>query len=285
MTLSEFFEDKYLAHHPGSNGGTIRLYRIVLKKFGQFLGSRPTLDDLQNDKVGLFLSAELRSGLKPATVKGERAKILALWRHANLIGLVAIGPLVAEIKEPEKLPTALTVPQLNQLILAFDSLRGSTGGLPNCDIVRACFAIQFFTGARIGEVRQLHWSDIASNVITFRAEIRKGGKRSLVRSIPADALDQVERLRGKRVQIFPGLSENKAAILYYRLFEQAKIDRPQHKTSHLLRSSHATYVHQSGGNATDSLGHSSNDVTRRCYLDPRFAAVGFSDLLPDLEWS
>lgn len=284
MLLTAFIENHYFPHNPSTKPGTIRLHKIAIKKLGQFLGRPPTLDDLNNDTIGKFLLQCMQSGLAPATVNTQRSKLLALWRHANTMGLIRLGPLVKQIKEPDRLPTALTVDQLNQLILNFDNVQGETGGLSNSSILRACFAIQFYTGARIGEVRQLEWRDISGNTITFRAEIRKCGRRSLVRTVPQTAIRTLDGLKKKDRRIFPELTQNKIAIIYGRLFDLAQVDRPKFKTSHLLRSTHATLVNLAGGDASASLGHCSPATTQKSYLDPRFGTSEFTGFLPDLSW-
>jgi integrase len=43
---------------------------------------------------------------------------------------------------------------------------------------------------------------------------------------------------------------------------------------HKLRRTHATHLHMLHGDATASLGHDSDTMTRGYYLDPRFARGG-----------
>ena len=288
MLLQDFFESHYLAHNPSTSPKTIVLYRNTFRLFGQWLGRRPVIADLDNVTVGKYLADLYRSPRRPATVNKERAQLLAVWRMAHTLGMVRLGPLIKKLKEPESTPTALSIDDLKQLRLSFDRLEGSTSRMPNKSIIAACFDLQYTTAERIGAVLQLRWDDVdfTNRSVTFRAEVRKCGTRGIVRTVPAFALRSVEALRpwNSSDEIFPGMyGTTKIHLLYNRLFKRAGVSRPKGKSSHLLRSTHATYLNLAGGNATESLGHSSPDVTRKSYLDPRFDQKNYWEMLPDLE--
>jgi len=49
---------------------------------------------------------------------------------------------------------------------------------------------------------------------------------------------------------------------------------------HKIRRTHATHLHIAGGDATASLGHGSDVITRGYYLDPRYIRGGhLADLM------
>ena len=284
--LAAYFKLIYLPTKPSTKTRTIDLYGGTINAFKSHLGHEPTLADLSDEVVGKFLESRVRQGLAKPTVNKDRAQLLAIWRHARLIGAVGTGPMVKKLAEPQGTPKALTVPELEKLQAAFETLRGETGGIPNGDFLRACFAIQFATAERVGAVLELRFSDIVGDVVTFHAETRKGGRRAMVKQVPDWVLADIEKIREpKRDRIFPIKETNKTKIqtLYKRLFERAGVERPKGKSSHLLRSTHATLIHLAGGDATKSLGHSSREVTRRHYLDPRFDADRSCEHLPSLD--
>ena len=286
MTINDFFDSFYLPYRPSTSPRTIRLYRYTFRKFGEWLGRESLIADLTNPNLGNYLRALLGSGLAPSSVNKERRQLCCIWRHAHTIGHLSVGPIVQPVKEPYKIPTSLTVPQLKQLRLAFDDLQGSTGGIPNSDFLRACFSIQYATAARVGAVMALEFSDVQEDVITFRAETRKGGRRPMVKRVPPFVVASIEAIRSPvRTRIFPLEKTNatKVQILYGRLFERAGVPRPKGKNSHLFRSTHATLLELAGGDATKALGHANRDVTVKSYLDPRFRADRDCDLLPDLD--
>ena len=286
MSLKIFFDEQYLSHKPSTSERTVKLYYYSLRKFSLWLGEPAQLHHLTNKTVGLYLRSLLtESELQPTTVDKERRQLVAIWRLAHTLGLTKLGPTIAPIKIPEKIPTALTVSELHQLTLTFDSLQGETGGIPNSKLVRASFAIQWQTSERIGAVLQLKFSDIKENVITFRSETRKGGRKSRVKEIPWHVVDLINAIdKPRRKKIFPIEPSNKTKIqlLYSKLFERAGIERPKGKSTHLLRSSHATHLDIAGGDATKSLGQANRKTTEASYLDPRLKADKSCYLLPEI---
>ena len=284
--LGAFFKLIYLPTRPDTRPRTIVLYGGSINKFKSYLGHEPTLGDLTNETVGKYLQALSLTELAVSTINKERAHLLALWNHARLIGAIAIGPMIKKLPEPRKIPKALTVDELERLQASFCKLKGKTASINNCDFLRACFSIQFATAERIGAVVSLEFSDIRDNVIAFRADSRKGGRKALVKSVPDWVIEDIDRIRKpKRARIFPIKESNKTKIhsLYAQLFEIAGVDRPKGKSSHLLRSTHATMLWLAGGDPTTSLGHASREVTRRHYLDPRFKPDDSCEHLPSLD--
>ena len=271
-TLERFYREFYLGCNPATSPRTIKLYGCTLKKFAKHLGRTPLLADLNNQIVGAYL-AELRraGGLSIASVNKERNHLLAMWNLAKKLDMIRVGPVINPFVEPLRIPKALTVEELKALRASFDKLGGHTGPLRNKDLIRAIFAIQFATAERIGAVTQLRFDDIDNNVITFRAETRKGRRLPKVKKVPDWVVEDLSPIsRPERDLLFPGChGKTKVHLLYDRLFKYAGVTRPRGKSSHLLRSTHATWLWINGGDATYSLGHSSAAVTEKHYLDIR----------------
>ena len=286
MTLTEFFEEHYLPMNPGLSAGTIKLYHLTIKKFGRFLDRQPTLDDLTDQRVGKFMRFCAERGNAPRTVNKERCNLLSMWNLSHKMGVTSRGPLVGKFKVATRVPTSLAVSDVRALLVTCARLQGNTGAKPNSTIMRAFVAIQWATGERSGAVALLKWVDVTGDVLTFRANTRKGGRRAISRKVPKWVMKLILELDvGTSPFLFPGLSgTNKTKInkLYKRLFKRAGVSRPKGKMSHLLRSTHATMVHKAGGNATESLGHASASTTWDSYLDPRKIDNDFAKFLPDL---
>jgi len=284
MTLDNFFDAHYLSYNPSTARNTIRLYRYTFRLFAQWLGHRPTLDDLTNESVGAYLASLYQSGRKPASVNKERAQLVAVWNHAHKLGMIKLGPLVKRVRQPDSLPTALSVDQLRQLCFSFVKLQGKTQGVDNAKLMRACFFTQYNTAERIGAVLQLQWTDIANRFITFRGETRKCGTRSIIKSVPQYVIDSLEAIRTNEIFVFPRMKgTGKMLLLFDRLFKRAGVPRPKWKSSHLLRSTHATFLNLAGQDATESLGHSNSSTTKKSYLDPRMKDAHYWTFLPSLE--
>ena len=285
LELTSFLDKHYYPCQPGLSWRTKKEYKTTVDKFARYLNRAPMLADLNNQTVGTYFAALYQIGQSKGTIEKERAQLLTFWRHAHTLGMLVAGPLIQPMTVGERIPTALSIDQLKKLRKAIPLLEGSWSGISKAELMRACFSIQYATAARIGEVLALRFDDIQGRVISFRAETRKFGKEPLVKSVPAWVIEDIERIqKPKRDELFP-LGKGavvKFAHLYGRLFELADVPRPKGKSSHLLRSTHATFVWLAGGDATTSLGHASEDTTRKSYLDPRFKPDSSYEFLPDL---
>ena len=129
------------------------------------------------------------------------------------------------------------------------------------------------------------FEDIAGNVISFRSETRKGRREPMVKAVPDWVISDIDKIREpKRNHLFPiDKPVIKFSRIYSKLFELAEVPRPKGKSSHLLRSTHATMVDLAGGDATKSLGHAREETTRKSYIDPRHRPDATHALLPILK--
>jgi len=276
MLLIEFFEREYRSYSPGLSARTVTLYRFTIRCFGRAIGKQPELQDLTRANVATYLRQLIDNNKAAATVNKERCQLLAIARFARDEGFLDRVPSIKPVPEPERVPVALTVEQVC-------SLKRATCILPEPErsYFRALISIQYTTGERVGAVVALRWSDIDGDMVTFRAETRKGGRKSNVRRLSDGCLRELARLPRCGERVFPWpvggtLVQTRTA----RLFRAAGIVRPKGRSTHLLRSTHATLIRQLGGNATDALGHASESTTRKHYLDPRFRAE--FPLLPEV---
>jgi integrase len=216
-------------------------------------------------------------GLSVYSANKERSQLLALARSARDDGLVDRVPRVKALPQPERIPTALKVEQVEQLRMACEILKS-----PETQQFRFLISLQYSTGERIGACLALEWSDIACDQVVFRAENRKGGRKTMVKKLPRYALrdlDRVPKLDQKKIFNWRENSTLPFTRLR-RIFRAAKVDVPKGKLSHLFRSTHATQLKLAGGDPAEALGHSSSAITKRHYIDPRFFES--SERVPDL---
>ena len=285
LLLSEFLDRHYYTTRPGLSPKTRKEYGTSVRKLERYLDRPAVLADLNNQTIGTYFAALAGAvSQSKGTVIKERAQLIAFWRHAHTVGMLVVGPLIQPIRAPDKIPTALTLDQLKLLRKTIPSLSGKLAGVEWSLLVAACFSIQYATGARLGEVIALRFDDIQNGVVTFRAETRKFGKEPIVKRLPAWMLDDIKALRSpKRSLVFTSeCSVERFAYQFKKLFNLAGVPRPKGKSSHLLRSTHATMLWLAGHDATASLGHSSEATTMKAYLDRRFKPDESFSFLPDL---
>src|SRR5690606_9972089 len=72
-------ENDYVpGHRDGMSDATIQITKDSLRKFGDYLGHVPTIDDLTDASVRSFMEHRA-NGRKATTVNREARSILALW--------------------------------------------------------------------------------------------------------------------------------------------------------------------------------------------------------------
>jgi len=183
---------------------TKKEYATSVAKLEQYLGRAAVLSDLNNQTVGMFLGALIQLEQRASTIAKDRAQLLAFWRHACRLGLLVVGPLIQTMTQPERIPTALSIEQLKQLRRAIPLITGDIGGIPKACLLRAVFSIQYVTAARLGAVLDLTFADVTGNVITFRAETRKGRRKLMVKAVPTWVVDDIKAIsKPKRDRLFP----------------------------------------------------------------------------------
>lgn len=273
MNLDTLLAD-YIATNPAVRSPeTKRLLALSCRHFAHFL-ERPALAaDLTDKQIAGYIQHRRRLGRAEKTVEREAAKILTLARYAALCGHVEVVRLRL-VKAPTDVPTALSRPQLWSLWKAARNYPAAIGGIPGKIYSVALLDLLWYTGERLGAVWQLERGDIdlAGRWITFRH--RKARGRVQLRRLPRAAARSLAAL----LAVSPGASPfavfGQQTSLYHhlnRLLRSAGIPVDRRHKFHCLRRSHASWLHQRGGNASESLGHSDAKITADYYLDPRVA--------------
>jgi integrase len=269
MRLLTYFEKYYLAVNPGLAFNTVRLYKYSITNFGRFIGKIPDLADLTNENLAGYMRSFVDGGLSVYSANKERSQLLAIARSARDDGLIDKVPRVKALPKPERIPTALHPEQVQQLREACTILEA-----PESLQMRFLIGLQYATGERIGACLALEWAhfDARNRQVIFLAENRKGGKRTMVKSLPGYVVADFQNLpkNGDRLIFANWQGRTTCYTRMSRVFRSAGVEKPPGKLSHLFRSTHATQVKLAGGDPTESLGHSSSAITKRHYIDPRF---------------
>ena len=132
MTLESFFYDYYLPLRLiNGSPNTLRLYRVTIRKFTQYLRRPPLLSDLNDDTVCRYLQALCQiPDYSKHSVKKERSQIIALWNFAAQKRMVDEFPNVPQVKAPDPIPTAWSVDELNRIASACKWEQRTYNGVP-----------------------------------------------------------------------------------------------------------------------------------------------------------
>lgn len=166
---------------------------------------------------------------------------------------------IPRVKKDSKLPVALSPLQVKQLFDATDNIKHKT-----------MFMVAYSAGLRVGELLDLHVSDINSD--TKRIRVRQGKGRKERYTLLADHTLQALRTYYRRYQphefLFPNPRTGKP--LTTRTIQQCFLDQkkalgfPKDATIHSLRHSFATHLLLSGTDVTaiqKLMGHESIRTT------------------------
>lgn len=282
--VEPFFQAHYVPQRllDGSEK-TIRVYRVTLNFFEQFIGRTPRLADLTDAQISAFAAWRLKS-VSRGTVKRDMDCLLAIWRFAHELGKLKRGPMIRPIHAPTPTPIALTREQIDAVLLAMQTETRPVlvGSGPRLEVPGHVWWVPLFlvcwdTAERISPVFMLqeHSVDLDRCWIRFPAESRKGKNADNVKSIHADTAEAIKTLlshypkRQGNSRIFRWTSND--GTLWPRLgaiMERAGIPNSREFKFHCLRKSSVSHVKAAGGDATDHAGHSSPAITKRSYEDP-----------------
>ena len=273
--------DRYLRHvaiERGRSGNTVAAYNRDLRGLLDALGDDATVEALVPGTLAQYVRG-LRERPEPLAASSVARTISSIRGFTRFLvdeGLLTADPAVDLVapKQPARLPKALTIEQVEQLIAATD------GDEPSDLRDKALVELLYATGARISEAVALNVDDLVGEDGTADVVrlFGKGGKQRIVPvgSYARAALDAylvrarpVLSTRGRSTPaLFLGvrgsrLSRQNAWLLLRAVAERAKLDIEL--SPHSMRHSFATHLLQGGADVRvvqELLGHASVATTQ-----------------------
>jgi integrase/recombinase XerD len=278
--------DVYLRHvaiERGLADHTVAAYRHDLGGYVEWLGERGVDDTNRVTPEIVAEFAAARASAEPALAASSLARLQSSVRglHRFLVreGISDVDPAakLRPPKQPQRLPKALTIDQVERLLEASGPALGTD---VETDAVRlrdrALIELLYATGARVSEVVQLDVDDLAHGDV-----LRVRGKGSKERIVPVGSYARAAvdaylararpsfAARGRGTpRLFLGvrgapLSRQSAWAVIQNAAEAA--DLTAHVSPHTLRHSFATHLLQGGADVRvvqELLGHSSVATTQ-----------------------
>lgn len=250
---------------------TRRLYEFSIRNFTRFLHREATLGDFSDDTLGRLMGWMIQRGRSPYTVNKERSQLLAIWRFACRKGFVSIWPDVDAEIQPERIPRAWTVNQLDRLFSACLETPGTFGAVPCGLWWYAIHLLGWDTGERIKPLRLARWEwlDLPNGICRIPAEVRKGRRADRVYRLHQDTVAALVRIqKPERAEVFPWpYSETYIYTLYAKIQARAGLPVGRHFRFHCLRKSVASHGKVAGLDPQELMGHVDGRTTSK-YLDP-----------------
>lgn len=271
MTLDCFLETIYVPLRlRGRSQESVRLLRHAITQFSRFLGRPALLDDLDDLLVSQWL-AKMAETKSPNSVARERSGILALWNLAQGRGLVKLRPTVAPELIPHHVPRAFTADELVRLADAAKQASGWIGPIPARVFFPALIAVGLETGERIHALLNTPKHCWVRPTLTVPARVRKGRAQERVYELSPEASDLVDKVvQHEGPTVFWWVASGTALRKRWKtITKRAGLGEGRDVQFHALRRSTASHLAAAGLDATAFLGHSSDRITRRSYLDPR----------------
>jgi integrase len=273
MQLAEYL-DRYATTRP-VDPGTVRQYSIAVRLLERHAGGPLELEQLQELAVSEWLR-ELGRTRRPATVRGKRAAVLALWRAAADDGLV--DPPRRRVRlapVPWEPPACWTIEHARQLVRTARRLpRLHPCGLRRREWWPLAIRLAWDTGLRWGDLVRLRFADVDREVVSIvQSKVRRPHVAKLWPSTMA-ALEE-SRARCPRDLVVPwGSSRESFTDQARRLVVKAGVPAGTWKW---LRRGGATDVElqePGRGFASRHLGHRmGTSVAHLHYIDMRIVAA------------
>jgi integrase/recombinase XerD len=278
--------DAYLRHvsiERGLSDHTVAAYRRDLGGYVAWLAQAGVVDtdEVTADLIARF--AAQRASAQPAAAASSLARLQSsvrgLHRFLAREGIRADDPSgrLRPPKAPQRLPKALTIDQIEQLL---DASGPAPGADAPSEVIgmrdRALLELLYATGARVSEVIELDVDDLASGDV-----VRVRGKGSKERVIPVGSFARAAldaylirarpelSTRGRATpRLFLGargapLSRQSAWLIIQQAADRAQLTA--NVSPHTLRHSFATHLLQGGADVRvvqELLGHASVATTQ-----------------------
>lgn len=256
--------ERYIAARELSASYADTLRRHV-RAFCHWVGREIPVTEVTSDLVNAWL-ADLRadSRLGPKSRHDYRASVLAVWRDAWETGLADHRPeRVRTVRVPHTVPIAWTLDEVRRLVKACQTLQGIVEGT---QIARSAWFDRFvrlgwYTGLRLSDLLAARGPDVAPNGVLRLATTKTG--RIVCARLPASLASGLP----KTGPLLPWPGGRRT--LYRWLEKLVKAAGIRRGSSRWLRRSAASYVERDHPGAGHRLlGHSSEGMARRHYLDP-----------------
>lgn len=285
--VADVYRDHYRVQClPDGSPRTDFQYEVQFRHFDRWLGRTATLADLSDQVVGQFL-IQHRKDRTARTANKAFYCLTAVWKYAADLHLVDKRPTLRCFPEPERIPRAWLLEELQRLLQTCAAQTGDIDGVPAGKWWLAIHWVWWSTGERRAATLQIEIANVClpRAEILVQAEIRKGRRRDMLYRLLPQAVDSVREIYDPaRKRLFPWpFCETTFYNHYGRILRQAGLPDDRYSKPQRMRRSFASHLEAAGGNATEALGHCSRGVTKRAYLDPRICGGhDYASLLPDL---
>lgn len=272
MTLRCLLQERFFPLNPQiTHKRTREHYWRAIEHLCRVLGREAMVCDLCDDNVLLVMSDCLSHGLSVVTANHRRKCLCSIWNWCSRRGMIPLWPSVRKLREPKRAPRAWTEDELKRLIESCMKCTGDIGGVPAANWWLALHGYLWDSASRTSEALQLRWEwlDLGRGLAHVPAFARKGKSSDAVYQLMSDTVYALELIRQPVRELVFHWPGHPSALYkrYATILRRAGLPADRYSMPQKMRRSHASHLALAGGDATASLGHSSDYVTRCHYLD------------------
>jgi len=292
-SLRRVFREEY---HPrrlaAAREDSAQDYEIAIEHLSWFCACEVTLDQLSDGLIERFMGFLVKSGRSASTANGQAGCIYTLWRFAFAERLLDDLPRKRhKLPLMKRLPEAWSIDEFGRLLRAAEETRGWIGDVPAATFWPAFLLTLYDTGLRVAAALALPTSALdAYGWLTAPAHCQKQRAEQSFRLHP-QTLRALSELALAGDKLFPVPWLHPKPRLNMRLREiliGAGLPHGKRDLFHRIRRTTASYIADAAGDemAQRQLGHSSVNLTRSNYIDPRkvHRRIELADLIQRPQW-
>lgn len=223
------------------------------------------------------------------TIHGKRADVLAILRYAAIKLLRPEPGVVRPVNVPRHIPRAWSRDDFEKVLAACNTLAGYLpNGLPARLYFRACYEVAFYTGLRRGDLWRLNiLTDVSADgtIATVQGKTMEGHVTAIPPETRKNLLIMYYRLKrdGEVHAELPLRWPANPRAIYdwtHKICKASGVD--ESGAFQRIRRTGATDLHKHHpGKAKYYLGHRTDGLAERNYIDPRFCPIVTPDPLAD----
>jgi integrase len=249
MMLIDFLNENYRRFRDISNQ-TTKTYTAAIHSFERHLGRPGTIEDFNPVAVNEWLTALLEK-VGRETAYSYRRHILALWRGAEELDLLKLGPRrIKPIRRPARVIEGFSADDMDKLLVAAQRVRRKLWW-------RVFLQIAWFSGLRLADVLAIekHWIFPGPEGTGMLSIVQRKTGKSISKTLPADLMRDIHDLvePGQRV-VCPLWCRREA---FFRAFKRLtrRAGMPMATSKWIRRGSASEMEKLSPGAGPVHLGH------------------------------
>lgn len=303
LTLSRFYQEWYVPNRLGDAREKTKLAYNTSVQHWRLLAGDPPVKEITTATISRFRDCLLKMRGKMRHLPMSPNSVRSYMRHLQTL-LDKLGPpgqgnrdaldiltRVPWAKPPhgvDRIPKTITLQQISDCIMA--SVAMEVPRIPGVKAPawwRALLTVVWNTGLRIGTLLSMHMDEIdwQQNRLVLAAA-RMKSRRPMIVHLNSWAMAALRSIRTDRELVFPWNPKDRRSLYrhFHTLQDAAGIPKNDQFGFHTIRKTVATMLYEvNPGAAQFALGHTTNDVTRRHYVDGGGLVARALDQLPQPE--